>query len=286
MQSKLLILFVFAALVGCSGVQHVMPDIDSAAQSQALLEIKKHHSPPPLNQIEPENAESKLQGIYQKLRPAAVEVCAYAEEQEVCDWDVRYEEDDRINAYADGEKIVVFHGVISLAGSDDEIAFVLAHEIAHHIAEHIEESQQQRAAGAIIGAIAMAAIAVNSGGCYSYSCQQNVSNAVESSAHLGALVADRAFNISQEKEADYLSAYILYRAGYDLFEARNLVLKMGVLSGKERTGLLETHPAGPERLATFDKVIETIYFDDDVLPDKVGLTSATNARESSGPRRR
>jgi predicted Zn-dependent protease len=63
--------------------------------------------------------------------------------------------------------------------------------------------------------------------------------------------------IRQEREADYLSALILYRAGLDLDRARGFLVTLGSIAG-EQTGAPVTHPAGPERLASWDKAVEDI----------------------------
>ena len=39
------------------------------------------------------------------------------------------------------------------------------------------------------------------------------------------------------------------------------------MAGKKKTGFFATHPAGPERLATFENVIDLVYLDDDGMPD-------------------
>lgn len=48
------------------------------------------------------------------------------------------------NAWADGKHIVVTTGMADLARSDDEIAFVIAHEMAHNILEHSREAGGKR----------------------------------------------------------------------------------------------------------------------------------------------
>jgi len=55
----------------------------------------------------------------------------------------------------------------------------------------------------------------------------------------------------QEREANYLAAVILYRSNADLDKARAFLVTMARASGRKETGMLDTHPAGPERLAAW-----------------------------------
>ena len=82
-----------------------------------------------------------------------------------------------------------------------------------------------------------------------------VAIARQTAAGAGAKAGVLAFSVDNEKEADALSADILRRAGYDPKEARGMVLAMGALSrGDSTPSFLRTHPAGPERLAHWDRV--------------------------------
>jgi Zn-dependent protease with chaperone function len=46
------------------------------------------------------------------------------------------------NAWSDGTHVVVTTGLSRMAGSDDEIAFVIAHEMAHNILDHSRRAQK------------------------------------------------------------------------------------------------------------------------------------------------
>ena len=84
----------------------------------------------------------------------------------------------------------------------------------------------------------------------------------------GAAIGALTYSVAQEKEADFLSAYILNRAGYDLLESRSILVKMGAMSDDKETSLMDTHPAGPDRLATYDRVITEVIVDADGFPNK------------------
>jgi predicted Zn-dependent protease len=266
--AKLLVPAAAIVFAGCAGVGHEMPLAEAHLVNSAAVEITSHPMPLQKRVMSAEEAEAMLHRVYNRLLPAAQEVCEQSDEQDTCWWDVDYADKRDFNAYATKEnQIVVYHDVMTTVGSDDELAMVLAHEMGHHIADHIDETKTRAATGAILGAIAMAAVAANAGPCYSYSCTQNMSNAVESSAYLGAAIGNISFSVKQEKEADYLSAYILHNAGYSLMESRGVLVKMGAMSQRMKTGLFDTHPAGPDRLATYDAVIESVAWDEDGMPN-------------------
>ena len=90
-------------------------------------------------------------------------------------------------------------------------------------------------------------------------------SAVETGANWAA-VGGISFSKEQEREADYLAALILYRAGVDLDKARGFLVTMARASGQRETGMLDTHPAGPERIAGWDRAVAEIRAANGRLP--------------------
>ena len=77
---------------------------------------------------------------------------------------------------------------------------------------------------------------------------------ISQTTDLGARFGSLVFSRDQEKEADYFSLIILNNSGYDLLEARNIIIRMAQRSEREdRSSFFDTHPTGPERLASFNK---------------------------------
>jgi predicted Zn-dependent protease len=207
------------------------------------------------------------------LKPAAYDVCAHVDENRHCAWQVRYVRSDQVNAYAaPGNVIMVSHGMIEAMETDDQLAFVVGHEISHQIADHLSETSSQMAAGSLAGAAAMAAATRGTAPCTTYACQQGLTETARGSVSLGGQVGGLVYSKKQEAEADYLSTYMLKLAGYDLDEARIALVKIGVLTNKEKTSITDTHPAGPERLASYDEVVRLVQNDPDGFPgsDKRG----------------
>ncbi len=66
------------------------------------------------------------------------------------------------------------------------------------------------------------------------------------------------FSKEQEREADHIAAVTLHRAGCDLQKARGFLVTMARSSNRRETGLLDTYPASPERLAAHDRAAAEI----------------------------
>jgi predicted Zn-dependent protease len=93
-------------------------------------------------------------------------------------------------------------------------------------------------------------------------------SAMDSGANIGAAIGKISFSKEQEREADYLAAVVLYRADIDLDKARGILVTMARASGRRETGMLDTHPAGPERLAAWDKAVAEVRASRGALPKR------------------
>jgi len=139
---------------------------------------------------------------------------------------------------------------VQYARNDAEIAMVIAHEMSHHIANHIRESQNSQAAGALIGGLAMAILLGATDTYYPDGVQVGVM--------VGAMAGVLTYSRKQEMEADYIAAYIISKSGFDLEDGRGILVKLGRISGGTTSTVLDTHPAGPERVAAWDLAAEEI----------------------------
>jgi len=232
-----------AMLYGCATPKHQLPEIQDNRVYAAAAEIASAPEPT-ARDVSDAEAVARISALYNRLKPAAIAVCRYVGEHH-CQWELTYSPEEEINAYAaDEATVVIYKGIVQYARSDAEIAMVIAHEMAHHIANHIRESQNSQVVGAIIGGVAMTLLL---GDAAAYS-GQIISDGMQIGAAAGALT----FSRKQEMEADYLSAYIIARAGFDLDAGRGILVKLGRLGERTTSTVLDTHPAGPERLAAWD----------------------------------
>jgi len=254
-----LILAATAIVSGCVGASHGIRGASDSAVSSAITEIEdsKKKAPPRQRFISDRAAEKKIQRLFRRLRKSAEKICRHVDQDE-CIWQINLSTKPGINASASGEvNIVIQKGMVEFSKNRNEIAMVIAHEMAHHIANHMEETRSNVEAGAVIGALAAAVLV--SGGCQ-YD-QQGCNNAVDNAAKMGANIAYANHTRDQEMEADYLAAYILKGAGFNLRKARGLLITLGRLDRKEgtaRSSYGDSHPSSPERLAHWDMLVKQI----------------------------
>ena len=244
------------ALCGCSGALHRLPNLESSHLSLASTEIGAG-APTARRVVTDEEVLATLRNAHARLLGPATGVCREIGSG-VCEWKFRAKRDGTMNAYASGDgSIVVHRGIVEYAQSDDEVAFVLAHEIGHHASNHIRQTRRSAAVGAAIGGLLLGGLAIAAGAHAGggYNAQVAAQNATEAGLKAGAAVGRISFSKEQEREADYVAAVILHRAGYDLQKARGFLVTLARASSRRESGLLDTHPAGPERLAAYDRAV-------------------------------
>ena len=115
--------------------------------------------------------------------------------------------------------------------------------------------------GAVLGVAVIAAVGAIAG-------SNPGAAATRSAAQLGASIGTLSYSKEQEREADYMAALILYRAGIDLDKARGLLVTMASGSGRMETTFLDSHPAGPERVAGWDRAVAEIRGSGGRLPPR------------------
>jgi len=140
---------------------------------------------------------------------------------------------------------VVYSGLLRLTQNDAELATVLGHELAHITMGHLEKRAGNQIAGAFGGLlvdVALAAVGVNSQGAFT----RGFGN-----------VGGRAFATEFEREADYVGAYYVARAGYDAAQAEGFWRTLAQENPKQIffAGL---HPTSPERFLLLQQTNDEI----------------------------
>jgi hypothetical protein len=158
----------------------------------------------------------------------------------ICDYPVIVGPGDEVNAYADGNKVVIQKGLMRFAESDEEIALVVAHELAHNAMTHVQSQTTNYWLGSVVDILA-AAYGINTGGLF------------------GALAANY-YSKDFEAEADYVGLYMLARAGHKvdgapLFWRRLAAENPGSINQR---GMLASHPTTPERFVAMEATIREI----------------------------
>jgi Zn-dependent protease with chaperone function len=172
---------------------------------------------------------------------ADVLLAAYGEDRSA--WAVRVLESSPPRDYAfvvGGRRIYVFTGLVDHAESDDELAFVLAHEIAHSRLQHVVRRRETFP--------------------WWLNTIMNVDDLLarrDATKEYLDLVAGAVRSLASrvdEQEADALAAYITTRAGFDPLRGAMAFTRMierdkAAPRTDARSALLAGHPASEDRVA-------------------------------------
>ena len=263
MRRLLAILGCFMLLVtaACSGSMHAMPEAGQSDINRALSDIRKSNGVDQLP-LSDADAQALVERASTRLLAAVGPICDRAGYSS-CYFNIQYEEDPQVNAWASGDgDIFITSGLVKALGNEEEVAAVIAHEMGHHISAHIDKGVVNTAAGAAVGAAVLGGLAAVLGGSGS-----DVADAVLIGASVGAVGGRLAYSKDHEREADYISAYMLDRAGYDLQRAGRVWVHLARQPGASASsGFFSTHPSGPERLAAWRITEQEVLNSPDGLP--------------------
>jgi len=120
----------------------------------------------------PLQLQVRREGVERSVRLRPIQACAYATQVEVT---------GKLRAHADGRTIFISDGMANLAGTDAELAFVLAHELGHAVLEHRTDDSVTGVRGASNWAISMR----------------------------------RGLSLGSEADADRMGLFLMARAGFD-----------------------------------------------------------------------
>lgn len=245
---KNIAIVLLLALTACKGATAAAPKVGAAevkaeqAAQQKMAEeaaIKRGETVVKIT----DTLKNRLNTIGTKVTKAGEQMCKEMGRSK-CSFGVKIEESADLNAYADGNYIVVSSAMIDFT-TDTELANVLSHEYAHNIMSHVATQTQNVAVGGILGTIAdqlAASQGFNTGGI---------------GGKLGANYSLLKYSVGFEQEADYVGLYVMERAGYDITQSPNFWRKMSQADSRGIT-MRSTHPTNPERYVALNKTIEEI----------------------------
>lgn len=273
---KLFSLFLIGLLLcmsACTGSAYHLPSVDHAEMMQVENEIEADEKKLKVYKRSDKHYRNRVARIAKRLEKSAEPLCELAEYQ-TCHFEVKYSNEDIINAYAhDDYKITVFKGFLKYLKNDAEMAALIGHEMGHHLANHNEETQRNAETGAAVSGLLTAVLIgmANANSPYYYDAyqQQRDQQTLEDMMVAGYELGKLSYSKEQEREADLLSAYLLRHAGYNLDKAQNLLYVMAKISGDEVPGkaaLLSTHPPSSERVVAWGKAIQEIKENESKLP--------------------
>jgi len=250
---------------GCAGAVHQLPQVSNSHLSLAQSEVQSAGGPPARRALTDEQIDEILRSALARIRPTAEQTCREMNVG-ICNWRVTASSNRSINAGAGANgSIFINRGVVEYASNEEEVCLVFAHEMGHQAANHLATNKRNTTTGSLIGAILLGA----AGAAAAYRSPyvgQITRSAMDTGAQVGGAIGRISYSKEQEREADYLAAVVLYRSNVDLDQARGLLVTMARASGRKDTGLLDTHPAGPERLAAWDRAVAEIRAAKGALP--------------------
>jgi predicted Zn-dependent protease len=134
------------------------------------------------------------------------------------EWEFNVLEDPHVNAFClPGGKVAVYSGLLKVVQNDDQLAAVLGHEVAHALAHHSSEriAEEQREGRGILAAL-----------------------------------HEKAFDRSQESEADHIGVFLMTFAGYDPEQAVVFWKRMKEISDQQGRvpEILSDHPSDAKRI--------------------------------------
>ena len=187
------------------------------------------------------------------------------------DWDFHLIADNTINAFCmPGGKIVMFSGILSVADSEEKVAFILGHEMAHALLDHArtrisaQNAQNTITSAAWFGSFALDLVGLGGVG--------NLTRAATNVASIGSqYFLLNPWGRDQELEADKLGMMIIHWAGYDISSIPNFWQSMAG-GNPNNHDFFSTHPSDSKRIAVMNELIVEIenqkdFYSSPVLSD-------------------
>lgn len=167
-------------------------------------------------------------------------------------WEFNLVEDKQVNAWCmPGGKVVVYTGILPVAGGEEGLAVVMGHEIAHAVAEHGNERMSQgllAQAGGVALSTAMSSKPAQT--------RQLWMAVYGAGAQYGAILP---YGRKQESEADHLGLVFMTMAGYDPNAAIPFWERMAAQKGGQSPPeFLSTHPSDTTRINNIKKLVPEV----------------------------
>lgn len=158
-----------------------------------------------------------------------------------CDYPAVLDQQQILNAFADGERIMITRGMMAFARTDEELALIVGHELAHNTMRHMD-AKKMNAAG---GFIADLALAVLTRGAYRQSSMTEA--------------AGRAYSQEFESEADYVGLYMMAAAGYNIDDAPKFWRRMAAANpGNIKGTHSASHPSTSYRMVALEEAVKEV----------------------------
>ena len=267
----LCVLSLLAICAGCGGPGTVWKTPEPQGWERQAAGSRLWSTPyPPSRWLKRAELVPTVDRIVKRIAPATDRICGrtYATGCERIPWKtvLVVEDNPSINAFVDqNNQVRIFGGLVSAAGSDDEIATVLAHENVHimlgHVGSKISSARRSALLGILLGMGAGYAVCKRCGTQEGY-----IKSWGDRGAAIGESIGAALYSVEMEREADHIAAYILFEADYDLDKAGLLWVRLfreahaGTAIGKAAlAGFLSTHPSHEHRYAAWQHSVSEVH---------------------------
>ena len=226
----------------CAAIEYDLPQTNDAEIEAARTAIEGA-SLPERSGIAEDILIDRADRAAQRLRAAVPALCEAISTENCPSFALRLASGDFAMAGIDQQNNVwVTLKLLGYLGSEDEVAAVIAHEISHRLNDDGK---------------ALPAIRTHQTMRYALGGSSPASAAMR---HSG----ESRYAITRELSADYLAAFLLSRAGYDLGAAERIWIVLAKTSSSR--GEIATHPLSPERLAAWRKIAAEIEANPGAMP--------------------
>jgi hypothetical protein len=229
---------------------------DSAGLKTGDVILALNDQPLPSGKKAIKKFEEKLAELAKIGVPLEITIRRDEEQQKIsvtpsmaCKSKVLLAHDGPINAYADGENIVIFKKMMDFFETDEEMALIVSHELAHNSMQHSTAKQINGWALWTVGAVGGVTIDVLLG--------TGSTTFADSLSKLGWAIGTGAGSVEFEREADYVGLYFMALGGYDIGNAPNFWRRMAEVDPKIIT-MSSSHPTSPERYVAMANAVQEI----------------------------
>ena len=162
-----------------------------------------------------------------------------------------------VNAFTvGGGRVFIYRGLIDQMSSEAELAGVIAHEVGHIVGKHTARSLTNQL---IMAGVVAAGGELLSGG------DEKRRQAITEAGGAVAYFQQLDYSRDDEREADFLATYTLYRMGYDPRAMASVFETLRKNAGGDPTAFevfFQTHPAASERIANTEAELPKLDLND------------------------
>ncbi len=145
---------------------------------------------------------------------------------------------DNVNAYADGNRVMVTRGMMGFVQNDDELAYVVAHTMAHNMLGHAASQRNAATIGSII---------------------DNLTRIAPDTSMLIGSGGIKAMPAALDTAADRLAVYLLARADYRVEGISGFWKRFAeTYPATVLNGHTANHPSLAQRTAIIDKAVAEV----------------------------